>query len=105
MNDECRMRAICPVPIWLIGLFVLMAGCAHRTNHWHEDVQLSDGSILIVDRAFDFELSGQLGKRGGWGPLQDSISFTDPTTGRNIRWQADRRVAVFLDRSDGRYWL
>ena len=61
--------------------------------------------MLTVERAFDFELSGQLGRRGGWGPLQDSISFKDPTTGRSIRWQADRRIAAFLDRIDGRYWL
>ena len=99
------MRADRLALVWLICALALASGCTHRSTHWQEDVQLSDGSILSVDRVREFQLTGQLGAGSGWAPVKDRLSFRDSSTGRTVRWQADRRHLAFLDRINGRYWL
>jgi hypothetical protein len=94
--------------IMIVVMFVcwlLLPVLTSRTSSWQEDVQLSDGSVLTVDRVREFQLTGQLGEGSGWAGVQDRLSFRDASTGRTVRWQADRRDLALLDRINGRYWL
>ena len=42
-----------PRVLIVIALGLLLAGC-ERTNRWQEEVQLSDGTVLKVDRAVSY---------------------------------------------------
>lgn len=84
------------------GAFVV-AGCA-RTNHWQEEVLLSDGTVLTVSRAVHFEApSGPLGEPLSRVGLEENMAFDDPTTGRRVEWFQPHFVAVRVDRINGRY--
>lgn len=99
------MRADRLALVWLICVIGLTSGCTHRSTHWQEDVLLSDGKVLTVDRVSKFELSVSLGGPTGWGGIEEQLSFKDPVTGRERRWRAPNRNAALLDRIGGRYWI
>jgi hypothetical protein len=89
----------------VIGLGLLLAGC-ERTNRWQEEVQLSDGTVLKVDRAVSYRApSGPLGQPIGRRALEERLSFADPGTGHDVEWHEPRRRAVWLDRIDTQFWL
>ncbi len=89
----------------MIGLGLLLAGC-ERTNRWQEEVQLSDGTVLTVDRAVSYRApSGPLGQPIGRRALEERLSFADPGTGHDVEWHEPRRTAVWLDRIGIQVWL
>jgi hypothetical protein len=96
--------AIRRVPV-VIGLGLLLAGC-ERTNRWQEEVQLSDGTVLKVDRAVSYRApSGPLGQPIGRRALEERLSFADPGTGRHVEWHESRRTVFWMDRIDTQVWL
>lgn len=81
----------------ILALAALLASC-ERTNRWQEEVQLSDGAVLKVDRAVSYRApSGPLGQPIGRRALEERLSFADPGTGRVVEWHESRRRAVWLD--------
>ena len=96
--------AICRVLV-VLGLGLLLAGC-QRTNRWQEEVQLSDGAVLKVDRVVSYRApSGALGQPSGRRALEERLSFADPGTGRVVEWHEPRRTAVWLDRIGTQVWV
>jgi len=89
----------------VIGLGLLLAGC-ERTHWWQEVDQLSDGTVLKVDRAVSYRApSGPLGQPIGRRALEERLSFADPDTGSHVEWHESRRTVFWLDRIDTQVWL
>jgi hypothetical protein len=105
VNNNHSIRACRWCLAWLICALALTSGCTHHTTHWQEDVQLSDGSVLTVDRSSAYELRSQIGGPSGWAHIQEELAFKDPKTGDKVLWQASLRSAAFVDLINGRYWL
>lgn len=105
MNEDCRTRADRRALVWLMCVLAMASGCTHRSTHWQEDVKLSDGSVLTVDRSSTFELEAQIGGPSGWAGVGEGLTFTNPKTGAKVQWKVSHRHVAFLDFIDGRYWL
>jgi len=91
--------------LFVLGLGLLLASC-ERTNQWQEEVQLSDGTVLKVDRAVSYRApSGALGQPSGRRALEERLSFADPGTGRHVEWHESRRTVFWLDRIDTQAWV
>ena len=91
--------------LFVLAISPLLASC-ERTNRWQEEVQLSDGAVLRVDRVVSYRApSGALGQPIGRQALGERLSFADPGTGRVVEWHESRRRAVWLDRIDTQFWL
>lgn len=89
----------------VIGLGLLLAGC-ERTNRWQEEVRLSDGTVLKLDRAVSYRApSGPLGQPIGRRALEERLAFTDPRTGRDVEWHESRRTVYWLDRVGTQTWV
>lgn len=86
-------------------LIATMVGCTSTTREWQEEVQLSDGTVLEVQRAIRFKKAGgSIGSIGpGWVCDGEDLSFVEPDTGRVVEWSAHRRTAALLDRIGGQY--
>jgi len=89
----------------VLALSPLLASC-ERTNRWQEEVQLSDGEVLKVDRVVSYRApSGALGQPSSRRALEERLSFADPGTGRVVEWHEPRRTAVWLDRIGTQVWV
>jgi hypothetical protein len=89
----------------ILAIGALLTGC-ERTNRWQEEVQLSDGTVLKVDRAVSYRApSGPLGQPIGRRALEERLSFADPGTGRHVEWHESRRTVFWLDRIDTQVWV
>jgi hypothetical protein len=95
------MRLLVVLPLALV-----VTACGH-TNRWQEEVQLSDGTVLTVDRAVRFgRLDMSVGQSRDARPANEEwLTFTDPATGHDIEWHQPRRIATWIDRIDGHYWV
>ena len=88
----------------VILLLLTLTGC-ERTARWQEHVQLSDGTVLVVDRAVHFERRGQIGSGSAWVPIDERLDFKDPASGISLAWQSPYRIAGVVDRVDGQFWV
>ena len=105
MNEYHRTGAGWLALVWLTCALALASGCTHRSTHWQEDVQLSDGRVLTVDRSSAYQLRSQIGGPSGWVSVREELAFKDPTTGNKVQWKASHRHVAFLDFINGRFWL
>ena len=89
----------------IFAVAALLTGC-ERTNRWQEEVQLSDGAVLRVDRVVSYRApSGALGQPIGRLALEERLSFADPGTGLDVEWHEPRRTAAWLDRTGTQVWV
>lgn len=91
--------------VMAICLVATIAGCTSTTHEWHEEVRLTDGTVLDIERTIRFEKVGVPIGSGSTGWISDGedLSFVEPGTGRIIEWSAHRRTAALLDRIGGQY--
>ena len=89
------------------NLIAAVAGCTSASREWQEEVQLSDGTVLDVERTIQYAKVGvPAGEKGsGWIADGEELAFVDPVTGRSVHWSAHRRLASHLDRIDGQYLI
>lgn len=89
----------------VLALGTLLASC-ERTNRWQEEVQLSDGAVLKVNRLVHYRApTGALGQPIGRPALEERLSFADPGTGRDAEWHESRRRVYWLDRIGDQTWV
>ena len=70
--------------LFVLAMSPLLASC-ERTNRWQEEVQLSDGAVLRVDRVVSYRApSGALGQPIGRQALGERLSL--PTLARVVSW-------------------
>jgi hypothetical protein len=79
---------------WAIAISLMMLGgslsaCATGGSgtHWQEEVQLHDGTMLIVERSFS---RGGLHEPGQGSPIKEQdIAFTMPGSGKTVTWKSE----------------
>lgn len=97
-NDADYKRSgkhLMPITVmFLLGLGIMgLAGCGHFVK-WKEEVQLSDGGIIVVDRETIYERGGDewAHNRSGTKPKENRIRFQYPTDGpgKTIEWRTTK---------------
>ena len=79
-----------------LGLLLMMAlsmSACSKTSSWKEEVLLHDGSILIVERFFNLGGYPAIESRER-APLNETVTFTHPQTGKKVVWKTDFRDSV-----------
>jgi hypothetical protein len=69
-------------------------GCFAGTEKWQEEVQLSDGRVIIVDRETLHERGGGeiVSNRSGTKPKERRIRFTNPDgSGEVVEWRSTKK--------------
>lgn len=57
----------------LMSLLLVTAACSKVNIEWSEEVQLSDGSTLVIDRTAQGEKKYEIGGPGGWNQTEMSV--------------------------------
>lgn len=77
----------------LLVIGVSMGACGSNSQIWKEEVQLSDGRIIAIDRETVHERGGDewASNRGGTKPKEYRIRFTQPEgSGQMIEWHSSK---------------
>lgn len=95
----------------LMGLMGIL-GCSVKTEKWQEEVQLSDGRTIIVDRETLRERGGGeiVSNRSGTKPKEHRMRFAHPDgSGKIVEWRSTKvspgkwpEVPLILDLEAGR---
>lgn len=70
-----------------------MSACGSSSQKWKEEVQLSDGRVIVVDRETVHERGGDewASNRSGTKPKEYRIRFTQPEgSGQVIEWHSSK---------------
>lgn len=59
-----------------------------RAVHFTEQVQLSTGEIIYVDRQFKAKKFGGIGGPGGWEPLYMALGIKSAAKGTLPKWES-----------------
>lgn len=79
-----------------LGLILMMGvsmNAYSATMNWKEEVLLHDGGILVVERFYNLGGYPTLDSRER-AALDETVTFSLPTTGKQITWKTDFRDAV-----------
>ena len=71
-----------------------MTACGAGSIKWKEEVQLSDGKIIVVERETIYERGGDewASNRGGSKAKEERIRFTDPNDSKKlIEWRSIKK--------------
>lgn len=77
----------------ILTLGVSMNACGSGSNNWKEEVQLSDGRVIVVERETIREAGGDewASNRSGSKPKEYRIRFADPDgSGKTIEWRSKK---------------
>lgn len=77
--------------VLLVGLSLSVGACSNAKDHWQEEVQLSDGRVIVVERDLLRERGGDewAFNRSGSKPKQYVIRFSDPVEpNKTMVWQS-----------------
>ncbi len=78
----------------LLTLGASMSACGSGSEKWKEEVPLSDGRIIVVERETLHERGGDewASNRGGSKPKEHRIRFANPdSSGKMIEWRTTKR--------------
>lgn len=76
---------------WLISIAMLLLGGCGMTVTWQEEVQLSDGQVIVVERETVRDMGGPELAHGGSGtyPKERRIRFEFPNgSGQHVEWRS-----------------
>lgn len=87
--------------IRLVALCVLLAvsaGCGRVSLEWKEEVRLSDGRLIIIDRTAKGRIQRELGGPTGWEPSEETLRIQSPLSGAKAppTWRSNL-VPILLD--------
>jgi hypothetical protein len=96
----------------MMGMTLIsVSGCSPGTSKWREEVMLSDGRVIVVERETQFEQGGGeiVLNPGGIKPKEHRIRFTHPNEpGKVIEWRSTKLTprrypekSLVLDLEDG----
>lgn len=99
--------------ISVFTLFLVGSGCSVHSEKWKEEVQLSDGRVIVVERETLRERGGDelVLNRSGSKPKEHRVRFPNPDApGTFIEWKSTKRspstwpeVPLILDFVDGQF--
>jgi len=74
-------------------------------NRWREEVQLSDGGVIVVSRAVRYRRGSEPGIGTTRWAFEETLTIHDSATGARIVWRGSHRVASLVDQIQGRFWI
>lgn len=88
---------------WLLGVSLMILGggmsaCGAGSAKWKEEVQLSDGRIIVVERETIRESGGDewASNRSGFKPKEYRIRFSNPDgSGKVIEWRSIKKTRTW----------
>ncbi len=90
---------------------ILHVGCQGlgSKRHFREEVQLSSGEVVVVNRQFESRVLGGIGHASGWTPTYQSLELTNPRNGLNpALWESTAGVFPLIfdrDPASGEWFL
>lgn len=78
---------------FLLVMWMSMSACGSSSQKWKEEVQLSDGRIIVVDRELVYERGGDewASNRSGTKPKEYRIRFAQPEgSGQVVEWHSSK---------------
>ena len=109
-NDKCILKAFKTTGLALY-LGMSMAACGAGNEKWKEEVQLSDGKVIVIERELVLESGGDewSANRRGVKPKEDRLRFPNPNgSGNVIEWHSIKKspqtwpeVPLILDVESG----
>jgi hypothetical protein len=90
------MRLVAPL---LCALASSLAGCS-PVDRWDEEVQLSDGRVIRIEREVQWEKTSPLGGQTSY--LVEDTTLTFAPEGRSTRWRGSSEFLLLLDFDTGR---
>lgn len=73
------------------------AGCGKVDIAWTEDVDLQDGTHLVVARSAGGKKQGEIGGPGGWESTQMILEIKSPVSAANPPIWSERWVPILMD--------
>ena len=74
----------------ILGVFLIFFFRNHSSLHFSEEVLLTSGEVLIVERKFQTKALGELAGPGGWTAEFNSFVIIEPTRADNPTiWQSE----------------
>ena len=77
----------------MLALGISMTACSYGSDKWQEEVKLSDGRIIVINRKTIYEGGGDEWaiNRSGSKPKEYRIQFADPDgSGKMIEWRSTK---------------
>lgn len=93
MKRQCSLSSVIRSLVSTILAGVSMSACGAGSENWKEEVKLSDGRIIVVEREKLNERGGDewASNRSGTKPKEYRIRFTYPDgTGKMIEWRTKK---------------
>lgn len=93
MKKEYWLKAFKTISLTLI-LGASLTACGSGSEKWKEEVQLSDGKVIVVERELVLESGGDewASNRRGVKPKERYIRFTDNNgSGKLIEWRSTKK--------------
>lgn len=100
------------IVLLIMGTGISIVGCSANTEKWQEEVQISDGRIIIVDRETLRERGGGeiVSNRSGTKPKEHRMRFVNPDgSGKIVEWRGIKKedrgwpeIPLILDLDAGR---
>jgi hypothetical protein len=114
--EACGMNKGTAMKNWLLALSLMilgsiLSGClGNATIKWKEQVQLSDGRVIVVEREAIYVGGGdELAVNRSGKKIEERIRFTSPDgSGKTIEWRSTKKsprtypeVPLLLDMANG----
>jgi hypothetical protein len=100
-----RSQTSCDLKCLILASLAL-SGCAAGDTHWQEEVQLTNGSVMVVSRHVLYENGGgEWGRDSGKLAIGERLTFTHPLLGTEVTWTDPHRIASVIDVIDGTVWV
>ena len=94
-------------------IVLCMAACGTGNEKWKEEVQLSDGKVIVVERELVLESGGDewASNRSGVSPKENRMRFPNPDgLGKMIEWHSTKmdisirpEIPLILDVTSGQF--
>lgn len=90
MNAGERWMKLFSKTLLILSLAASMTACGAGSEKWKEEVQLSDGRVIVIERELVLESGGDewASNRSGSKPKENRVKFTHPDhPGEIIEWR------------------
>lgn len=106
-RPRCFTSGVCGGALVLTLFAFGLSGCGSRKMNFEEEIQLSNGEVIKVDRSIAAQSFGEIGGPGGWEAAYMSLVIVTPQRSDNPpKWESTAGlVPILFDRdSDSNEW-
>ena len=89
-------------PIWVLAISLSLCSCGPTSQQWGEEVQLSDGRVIVITRQSILESGGDewVVNRSGAKLKEVRLSFAWPDrSGQTVEWKSSRSADTWPEKA------